>query len=494
MKRFFSFLIIFFAFIFSISSFWHLEQESDRDSPEINFPSPEIIALRTRIDNILEPYLTKDYQIGLKVISLTTPQVLYSYNDEQPLTPASNLKLITTSAAYNLLGSNFIWQTDIYADDDNNIYLQASGDPTFTAKGLESLFKAMADSLRYYRSSRIRGNFYVDQGSFHDSAIGYGWRTSNLSNTYSSKPTALAFEENCAQVVIKPTKINSPPVIEIFPVDTGFEIVNKSLTTPWKKEQNIIVAVDSLANKLVISGRIWEKSKPQWRSFAVQKPDLYALSIVGKKLQEQKMIIEGGVHYTSLREEAYQDRKYQKLFTIQSGCLQEVISEINQKSNNFMANQLYLTIGQKVGLAPQSHIYIKQFLTQNKIDSTSLTMYDGSGLSRYNQCSPDLLVQILKFMANSPDFTGFYQSLAVTGTTGTLKAFKNPLLANKVHAKTGYIIGARALSGYLMTQDGNLLAFSFMINKEKSQLNNFYDLAEQILLELVLLEKATQVY
>jgi D-alanyl-D-alanine carboxypeptidase/D-alanyl-D-alanine-endopeptidase (penicillin-binding protein 4) len=57
------------------------------------------------------------------------------------------------------------------------------------------------------------------------------------------------------------------------------------------------------------------------------------------------------------------------------------------------------------------------------------------------------------------------QSLAIGGVDGTLDdRFKTSSLRGRVHAKTGYVVGVSALSGYLKTQDGRWLAFSILMN------------------------------
>ena len=59
----------------------------------------------------------------------------------------------------------------------------------------------------------------------------------------------------------------------------------------------------------------------------------------------------------------------------------------------------------------------------------------------------------------------FYNSLAVGGQTGTLeRRYRGGLARGNVHAKTGYISGARTLSGYVTASNGHTVAFSLLCN------------------------------
>jgi D-alanyl-D-alanine carboxypeptidase/D-alanyl-D-alanine-endopeptidase (penicillin-binding protein 4) len=170
--------------------------------------------------------------------------------------------------------------------------------------------------------------------------------------------------------------------------------------------------------------------------------------------------------------------------------LKEVVYEINKSSNNFMANQLFLTIGDKVDSASQTETLIKQWLKGNRTSADNLKMYDGSGLSVHNRCSVDVLTRVLKIMHSSKWSAEYVNSLSITGKDGTLRnVFQHNLLQNKVYAKTGFIMGARALTGYIKTLDNEMLAFSLIINKENSRIGNFNEIAEKILVELALFHR-----
>jgi serine-type D-Ala-D-Ala carboxypeptidase/endopeptidase (penicillin-binding protein 4) len=123
---------------------------------------------------------------------------------------------------------------------------------------------------------------------------------------------------------------------------------------------------------------------------------------------------------------------------------------------------------EKWGIAPDTYVYA-----------------DGSGLSRYNYWSPKQLTTILEMMYHSPYWPFWYEMQSVAGVDGTLRnRMKRTLAEGNVHAKTGTIANTRGLSGYVTTQDGELLIFSFLINGHLMR-SNETDLITDKVLEIL---------
>ncbi|MEE3919891.1 D-alanyl-D-alanine carboxypeptidase [Micromonospora sp. BRA006-A] len=79
-------------------------------------------------------------------------------------------------------------------------------------------------------------------------------------------------------------------------------------------------------------------------------------------------------------------------------------------------------------------------------------------------------VTLLSAVRAEPWFDTWYAALPVAGNPdrfvgGTLRSrMGGTAAANNVHAKTGSLTGASALSGYVTDADGRLLAFSIVLN------------------------------
>lgn len=108
---------------------------------------------------------------------------------------------------------------------------------------------------------------------------------------------------------------------------------------------------------------------------------------------------------------------------------------------------------------------VEETLARMGVGKESYSYADASGLSRLNLVSADALIQVLKFMHRNKYFPHFFNSLSVAGVDGTLEnRMKKTRAENNVHAKTGSFANVSALSGYVRTADGEMLAFSVLAN------------------------------
>ncbi len=109
---------------------------------------------------------------------------------------------------------------------------------------------------------------------------------------------------------------------------------------------------------------------------------------------------------------------------------------------------------------------IDSLITIVGLNPSSYRIVDGSGVSRYNLITANLLVNVLKyFYIKKPQlYQVLYNSFPVAGVDGTLKRrMKNGLAYNNVHAKTGTLSGVSSLSGYLTAANNHKIIFSILI-------------------------------
>jgi D-alanyl-D-alanine carboxypeptidase/D-alanyl-D-alanine-endopeptidase (penicillin-binding protein 4) len=448
----------------------------------------EIYALRDRVDAILEPLNSDYYKIGLSVISLDSPFIFYELNVDESFIPASNLKLITSAAGLYKLSPCFRWETRFFINHDNDLYVEATGDPTWSNRfrrgSIDRIMGSIADSLKAHDIHEIN-NIIVRTGGFHDYQFGAGWRESNRHYTFSALSSVLAFNNNTVQLQISPQAVGTPARIRLYPLNRGITIINQTRTVTARNQHSIRINTNPANNEITLSGNVWNRHRTVYRSIAIPRPELYALEVFNSKLNQSGVAVTGESFFLNLNEEDLFMKRFRDLFTIYSTPLIYIVNSINRTSNNFFANQLLLTIGESNGLAFDAEQYIKEWMWSKGVNSDSLRMFDGSGLSQYNRATPRMLTDILRVMHDSPWAEEFHNSLAISGTAGTLRnSFDCDVLRGQVQAKTGFILGVRGLSGVIQTADGERLAFSFLINRYDSRLRHFNRFAEQIMLEL----------
>jgi D-alanyl-D-alanine carboxypeptidase/D-alanyl-D-alanine-endopeptidase (penicillin-binding protein 4) len=121
---------------------------------------------------------------------------------------------------------------------------------------------------------------------------------------------------------------------------------------------------------------------------------------------------------------------------------------------------------------------VKAFLRRQGVNDADYTLADGSGLSRMNRVTTRGQTDLLAAMSRHPHADVFRESLPIAGTDGTIsKRMKD--LAGRVYAKTGFISGVRALSGYARTADDRWLAFSIIYNKIPGDVKPFEALQDE---------------
>ena len=147
--------------------------------------------------------------------------------------------------------------------------------------------------------------------------------------------------------------------------------------------------------------------------------------------------------------------------------LADILKLMNKPSDNAIAELIFKTLGAEVkgepGTWQKGRQVIGEFLEEI---GAAFRVVDGSGLSRYNLVTTELLVDLLVFVYNDfelmPDYVA---SLPIAGVDGTLKNRMKGMHAEKVlRAKTGTLSGVSALAGYTVTANGEVLAFSILIS------------------------------
>lgn len=128
-----------------------------------------------------------------------------------------------------------------------------------------------------------------------------------------------------------------------------------------------------------------------------------------------------------------------------------LVQHMDKVSDNLYAETLLSQLGagapdaRAAGLAAE-----EAMLARAGWATGSYRIEDGSGLSRYDEVTPDQLVSLLAYARQLPEFPELFAALPVAGVDGTMgdRLVGTPL-AGKLHAKTGTMSGVSSLAGYL---------------------------------------------
>lgn len=433
-----------------------------------------LVALQAQIDQILADSVLLRTRTGLKVVSLQSGETLYARDSRYLFNPASNMKLLTTSAALKKLGPDFRYKTTLWADSatvqdsliSGDIFLKGSGDPDLLRDDLRRL----AGQLKSLGIRRVRGDLRCDESYMDDLYWGSGWMWDDVSAWYWAPISALTAEDNCVTVTVTPGKAPGDPLeVSIDPPTAFMQIDNRGRTaapqdTASRKAYKVERVWRPVAkNVVIIEGGLSIDAAPDRYTIDVIDAALYTGTLLQELLREEGITIDGTVQRGLVPASA------RLLAEHRSPPLTEVILNTNKISDNLSAELLLKTVGAEVkgtpGTATKGISVIYQMLDELGVDSTGYRLADGSGVSRYDLITPDLVIELLKEMHR--DFrvqAEFKASLPIAGLDGSLKyRMRDTAAANKLRAKTGTLSGVSALAGYTVTADGEPLAFSLVM-------------------------------
>lgn len=440
------------------------------------------------IDVFVNQEIFKSASIGMEIRDLKTGKLLGEHLSEKSLTPASSQKLITTAAALELLGSDFHFETEFHYDGiltksgilNGNLIVKGMGDPCLGSKYFkdEAVCEQLAQVIRALGIKSIKGKLIVDTDLFK-AEIPRTWIWEDIGNYYGAVPHALTYKDNSYILYFSSQKAGQLTNIkQIDNKQADLEFSNEVLSSTINRDKAYIFGGNT-SNKRRVEGTIPQNQSDFKVKGALSKPDSVfahdfenALSQLGIKFEKNDL----------------PGKTSELLFLHLSPSLGEIVTQTNLKSINLFADHLLfqLAIKQNYKGNWESGIKtVKNFWESKGIDSKGLFLFDGSGLSHFNAISTRALNQVLIHMSKSKNAQIFFNSLPVSGKSGTLKHFgKYTKLADKFKAKTGSMTGVRSYSGILSKKNGQEIAISLIINDYSCDSKVFNEKLEDLLVEL----------
>jgi PBP4 family serine-type D-alanyl-D-alanine carboxypeptidase len=417
------------------------------------------------------------------VVNLDKDSVIYAYNYQKNMVPASNLKIVTSAAALTFLGSDFHFKTRLAIRGevrrgrlDGDVIVIGGGDPGFSLENLE----AFVQTVKEYGISRIKGNIILVDDYFTPERLPIGWAWHYLDARYAAEISALSMNRNVVNVRIEATRLGAYADVTIEPLTGYVNLVNTMITKPG--EDSIIIFRPPDENTIYVDGGIGFNHLRNIE-VAVRDPAMFVGQYLKERLGESNIELTG----QCIKDGKVSVKKasdFRVLDSIVSVPLSEVIREINTESVNLYAEAVLKTLGShylREGSFRAGLSIVKEFLKRCGADTSLVELYDGSGLSRYNLISPYDIMLVLRYMYHSKLFDEYYELMAGPGE-GTLENRLNSI--DKItRAKTGTLDAVSCLSGYLRLNDENY-CFSMMFNNFACPRKKIEKMQEDILSEL----------
>jgi D-alanyl-D-alanine carboxypeptidase/D-alanyl-D-alanine-endopeptidase (penicillin-binding protein 4) len=418
--------------------------------------------LKTQIDAFLADSLFPPSNLGIKIVSLTRGEQLYSLNDNMLFNPASNEKLFTSATALHTLGTTFSFSTAVVVDSLRRlVILKGYGDPLTSTGDLDSLARRVAPRLSNAAPWRIA----VDVSFFDDLPLGAGW-------TWDEEPSAdgmfispVTLNNNAISVRVLPSsKAGTPPLISIDPPTSYVTVENSATTVVDTPTVRLKVSRKwrERSNTITVEGQIRLGGRPRNEQLSLWKPELYAGTVFAERLQACGIPVAGTVAIDTVTPAMVEMERY-------THGIDTVLTFLNKVSDNLSAECVLKTIAaEKLGVPGSAEAGITRvhaYLSECGVDTNRIAVADGSGLSRYNLTSAATIVRLLeRVYRDNRSFPLLYHALPIAGIDGTIGSrMKGTVAAGNLRAKTGSLSGVSALSGYVCTLDGEMLAFSILM-------------------------------
>ncbi len=386
--------------------------------------------------------------------------VLFSQNAKKSYIPASIMKILTSLAALHYLGDEYRFQTRFYLSSDNNnnsnnnnsdnssnndnsdnsdngnngnngnkntiLKIKGYGDPLLTSETLDKLCHELALILKSLDAVQIKG-IVLDQSFFNPDIKIDG--TGNSNNPYDAFTGALCANFN--SVFFKYTK-------------TENRYITAESQTPLLPF--VLKRIKASASKMKYGRVILSKKESK----------LYAGMLIQYFLSKEGITITGDVKTGNVQQKDTHIYTYKSQYDIK-----EIIQKLLQYSNNFTANQLFLTSGAARFYSPATVEKGAKAVTGYASEILGLENFkviEGSGLSRQNRISPSDMIRVLE------KFKGNHELMLSEKN----ERFMVPLKHRgeyKEFYKTGTLYGIRTRCGYFKTPQG-LYPFVIMINRK----------------------------
>ena len=441
-------------------------------------PSKQERALARDLDRIFSAPVMAQGLWGVEVKSLDSGRILYARNPRTLMMPASNMKILTLAAAAETLGWDYRFRTTLEAAApvvngtlEGDLFVRGTGDPTINSRDgrAAALFDQWAAALRAQGITRISGGVIADGSAFDAVPFGQGWAWDYLDADYAAPIGALEYNEDVATLTIRPgTGPGDAAALELTP-GAGLTLLHHVET--GEAGSRTAIALDRRVDEaaLDVRGSIAADAAPVTRPVAVVNPAHYFAHSLLLALTARGIAVDGLPADLAERGPELHPEPRRVLVESLSPPLRDIATVMMKVSQNLYAETLLKTIGAArtgVGSTDAGRRVAADVFASWGIAPGGYVQVDGSGLSRYDYVTADLIVTLLEHLYRDPKHKdAFVATLPIAGRDGTIASrLKHTRAEANATAKTGSISNVRSLSGYVRTRDGETLAFSILAN------------------------------
>ncbi|MEM7162306.1 MAG: D-alanyl-D-alanine carboxypeptidase/D-alanyl-D-alanine-endopeptidase [Bacteroidota bacterium] len=403
-------------------------------------------------------------------------EVLAKYKEQEYMAPASILKLLTTSAAVQVLGANYQFKTQIAYKGvieegvlKGDLIVIGGGDPSlgFNLVSHEPefpkvFFEGVTLALKEKNIKKIEGNIIADLSFFEKNPLPSGWTWGDIGNYYGAGSHALNIHGNRFMAFFKSGKQEGSKSIltEVFP-KLDYQIDNEVKTANISNDQAYFYS-SPWSDHIFMEGRIpLGKSRFKVKG-SIPDPPKFLLETLGNQMKSNQIEWNGVFQYASRKVKVNE-----VIFTHKSTELKNIAAYTNSKSDNFFAETLLKLLGTQLGQGSTENgiKVLRSFLNDKGLKSTEYRATDGSGLSRDNLITCKLMCDFLCMNLEDADTKFTELGLSIAGKTGSFRRLgAGTCYEGALRGKSGYMRNVRSYTGIVQNDAGENIVFCTILN------------------------------
>jgi len=419
-----------------------------------------------------------EQEFGVLVMQLKDGEggkVRLSRHADRPMSPASTMKVLTTTVGLETLGPDFRWKTAILSTGARDgevlrgqIFLRGGGEPNLSWDKLDMMLR----ELRAQGIREIDGDLVLDRSYFKPARFDLGVPPfdETPAQSYNVIPDALLVSSNLLDLRLassaEAVAVNFMPPLDGVVVASKLNVVDQACAE-WDEEWPL-PDVENEADgsiKVTLHGEFPRQCINRTASNILDRNQYIARLVRG-------LWRELGGSWSGTVQDGVTPVNATLLVEHVSEPLSDIVKIVNKRSDNAMARTIYLTLGaQQAATAdalslPAAQASVRQWLGAHHINDDGIVLENGSGLSRIERISPRQLAEVLQAAAAGKWSAEFSASLPIVGVDGTMKKRAGKgMTPGAARIKSGTLNNTRAVAGYVNDTHGRKWIVVGMINR-----------------------------
>lgn len=391
-------------------------------------------------------------RVALSLTRISDGKTLYSHRPDQPMIPASVVKVLSTGAAMRVLGASYRFPTQVYMIGevrgdtlDGALLLRGGIDPSVASRLIPRdtlrLSSELAMALRLQGVRYVRGGLHIDGSMERGLGPHPSWEAEDIGLSYGAGVYGFNYRDNYYDLYLRTsTRIGSNA--EIVGRDSlgGITWINSLKAGTREHIDRYLIPMKP---EVRLEGTLPRGRQAIHLRVASPSPAHYAGQHLKAELEHRGIAIQGEVHTSYVGYEL----EGRLIHTYYSRRLDTLSIIANHRSNNLYAEAIAAAIDPRLGGGPAVQSYWQRRL---KLSPEAMYIVDGSGLSRANRMTATAMTHILidLFGGLEPHDGALVGALPQVGLDGTVRRLM-PAGELTAYLKSGTMRGVACYAGYI---------------------------------------------